>query len=251
MSGQVWRVQRQVHDAWIGAVDAMKMMSRASSVRPEIPSLVFKIDQEVPLDVIKLRVTPVVFNVPERANSKGANLYIVATGWLTFEATEKTATPLKTRDFGTKVAYFLQKENKLEHVYGVHYDMDDGGKGHPIFHAHIRSQIDIGRHIETQFNVEDETIDQLGKVMRSVRTPTAQMDLFSVLTQICADHLIWNHSSREVKRAFDRTRKICNFFVGAAHRVPFLHEKRAIGCYRATHWYGPGANDDNEQLHNA
>jgi hypothetical protein len=63
------------------------------------------------------------------------------------------------------------------------------------------------------------------------------MDVFSVFTQICADHLVYAKSSQEVKDAFDALRSSCNFFYGAAHRLTYLNSLPASSCYRSTHWY--------------
>ena len=237
MNRQALRVSQKVHQAWISAIDNMKHMSHASIVRPQIPDEIFRLDKDVPEDVIKFEIQPVVFMVPERANDKAANLFIVMSGWLSFYAIGDRNDSIKTRDFGTRVAYFRRKDDQLEHIYGAHYDMDVSGRGHPVFHAQVGSQMEIGNNIETQFRIDDERVDYLAKVSRSIRTPTAQMDVFSVFAQICADHLMWEDSAEEVERAFDRTRSVCSFFVGAAHRLAFLQEREVIECYRSVHWY--------------
>ncbi len=239
MNQHAFRVEQKVHSAWNGVLDGLKQMNQASTVRPEVPSMVFKVDQCAPDDVVKLLVGPVVFNIPERANGQAANLFIVIKGWLTFEGPDFGNTPFKTGNFGTNVAYFRLKDSRLEHVFGAHYDMDEMRNGHPVFHAQFSSQINIGSSIKELFNRSDELVDHLEKILNRVRTPTAQMDVFSVFTQICADHLMWEQSAPEVQRAFEQTRSSCNFIVGAAHRLAYLNSKPAIGCYRSTHWYGP------------
>ena len=237
MNRETLRVARKVHQAWINAIESMKRMNQASIVRPQIPDQIFTLDRDVPADVIKFEIQPVVFRVPERANDKAANLFIVISGWLSFEATGRREECIKTRDFGTKVGYFRRKGDQLEHIYGAHYDMDVAGKGHPVFHAQVGSQMEIGESIETQFRIDDVRVDYLAKVSSSIRTPTAQMDVFSVFAQICADHLMREDSAKEVERAFERTRSVCGFFVGAAHRFAFLQEREVIECYRSLHWY--------------
>ncbi len=220
----------------------MRRMNHASMVRPQMPADIFTICRDAPENVIKFDIQPVVFNVPERANDRSANLFIVVSGWLSFDATGARDESIKTMDFGTKVAYFRRKADRLEHIYGVHYDMDVASRGHPVFHAQLRSQMDVGNNIQQKFRIEDERVDNLEKVSRTVRTPTAQMDLFSVFTQICADHLMWERSAPEVERAFEQTRKVCSFFIGAAHRLAFLREQSVIECYRSVHWYGSMEN---------
>ena len=242
MNREGLRVMRRVHEAWLEAIDSMKRMNRSSIVRPQTPAEIFSIDGSVPEDVIKFEVLPIVVNVPERANDSAANLYIVMDGWLSFEVSGDQGESIRTRDFGTRVAYFRRSRDQLEHIYGVHYDMDICGKGHPVFHAQIGSQFEFGSNIEDRFRISDERVDHLNKICRSIRTPTAQMDVFSVFTQICADHLMWRDSGAEVEQAFERTCRVCGFFVGAAHRLAYLQDRDVVECYRSVHWYGPRKN---------
>ena len=83
----------------------------------------------------------------------------------------------------------------------------------------------------------------MGRILRNVRTPSAQMDIFAVITQVCADHLIGASSSPDVRSAFGILRNASDFFVGAAHRLAYLNTEPAIGCYRSKYWYdAPIAN---------
>lgn len=239
MTSGYWRVEQRVHQAWNGAIDGMKSMSQAIIVKPEVPNLVFRRARSNVQGVVKLSVGPVVFNVPERANHGRANLYIVVTGWLSLYAQRReNGRTMRTNDFGTRVAYFRLKDHKLWHVFGAHYDFDTNSKGHPVFHMQVGPQMEIGQKIGEHFGRLEERVNELGKIARTVRTPTAQMDFFSVFTQICADHLLWRNSPPDVHRAFERTRESCNFFVGAAHKLAFLRERTASECYRSIHWYG-------------
>jgi hypothetical protein len=90
--------------------------------------------------------------------------------------------------------------------------------------------------------------DHVQPLLRNVRTPSAQMDIFSVIAQICADHLIHEKSGIEVRQAFAKMRSECNFFIGAAHRMTYLNADVAPICYRSTHWYtgnDPASKDDD------
>jgi hypothetical protein len=121
--------------------------------------------------------------------------------------------------------------------------MDEVKSGHPVFHVQFGSQLSFGESVKNVFRIEDDIIDCIGNILGTVRIPSAQMDVFSIITQICADHLMGENSGPEVKRAFRKIREECDFLVGAAHRMQFLNEQPAIGCYRSTHWYrSPLAN---------
>ena len=237
------RVLQRVADAWQNAAFGLTQMSQASAIAPQNAYEVFRIDAAAPDDVVKLDFGPIVFHVPERPNRRGPDLFVVATGWLTLEGPDFKAKPLKTRTFGTEVAYFRQKAGILEHVYGAHYDMDEEKPGHPVFHAQFGSNPASASAVAVLFKRDEAVVDRTGGILGTVRTPSAQMDIFSVLAQICADHLVGPTPSSEVKTAFTGLRSSCDFLVGAAHRLAYLNGEHAAGCYRAAHWYeAPTAN---------
>ena len=243
MNKHAHNVRRRASDAWQATVHGLQQMSQASSVRPQSGFEVFTLDVSVPDDQVKLDFGPIVFNVPERPNKGSANLYVVAKGWLTLEGPNFKELPLRTKNFGTEVGYFRQKGQSLEHVYGAHFDMDESRPGHPIFHVQFGSQHESVAAVREFFKCNGEVVDRVGGVLGNVRTPTAQMDIFAVVAQVCADHLIWQDSGKDVKDAFAKLRKSSNFFVGAAHRLSFLNQAVASGCYRSFHWYeAPAAN---------
>ena len=237
------RVRQRVADAWQKAVFGLTQMSQASQIAPPNAYEVFRVDPAAPDDVVKLDFGPIVFHVPERPNRRGPDLFVVAQGWLTLEGPDFKAVPYRTKTFGTEVAYFRQKAGNLEHVYGAHYDMDEEKPGHPVFHAQFGSKHAFGGAVRDLFKLDEAVVDRTGVILGTVRTPSAQMDIFSVLAQICADHLMGPAPSDEVKQAFTGLRTSCDFLVGAAHRLAYLNDQHAAGCYRAAHWYeAPAAN---------
>ena len=239
MNRNAKRVQQRVHRAWNNAIHRLQQMNQASTVQPPLPFDIFKLDEHGPDDVVKLTVGPVVFNVHKRPNKRAANLFIVLKGWLAFDGPDFETPPLKTKNFGTQVAYFRSKESDhtLEHIYGAHYDMDEEKFGHPVFHSQLGSHLEFGNDINCLFRLDYQLVNRMDKILRTVRTPSAQMDVFSVVTQICADHLVDKNSDPGVKTAFQKVREACDFLVGAAHRMAFLNVKPATCCYRSTHWY--------------
>jgi hypothetical protein len=229
-------VLKQVIVAWDQLTVAMQKMYQASSVRPGGGHDIFSLDETAPSDEVKLDVGPIVFNVPERAG-RGHTLFIVVKGWISFGDGDFRSIPLKTKSFGTEVGYFRLKGGALEHVYGVHYDLDEKSPGHPVFHAQISSRLDLAPTVRELYRVEDEVTDLFTPLLRNVRIPTAQMDVFSTAVQICADHLVFKGAGQDVHDAFLEMRSINAFFVGAAHRMHFLNTLPATHCYRSLHWY--------------
>ena len=237
MNKNAWRVQREVETAWSRAIHHLKQISQSSVVRPQTPAQVFALDTDAPDDIVKLSVGPVVFHVNERPSRPGPNLFIVVTGWISFEGPHFKTPPFRTRDFGTEVAYFRVKRDRLEHIFGAHYDMDDSDYRHPVFHAQLASRTESINHVRSLFSQDRQVTDNMNKVFRTVRIPTAQMDVFSVLIQVCADHLIGQQPAPTTTSAFEEMKSAASFFLGAANRFEYLHAAPAPYCYRASHWY--------------
>ena len=240
MNQNEWRVRQRVEEAWSASLLGLKKMNSSSQVKPSQTSEIFSAEEDPSQEIVRLNVRPVVFHVPERPG-RLPNLFIVVTGWLSFEGPNFKSRPLITRGFATRVAYFRSKQNQLKHVYGAHYDMNEQDGRHPVFHAQFRGYAECAKHIKTLFGRVDVVDDCVGHVLRNVRIPTAQMDVFSVLTQICADHLLGETPALEVSDGFQNMRAAGSFLMGAAHRMAFLKTGSATRCYRATHWYGADA----------
>jgi len=229
-------VQKQMVSAWNAIKLAQGKMLPASDVRPAAGEEIFKC-VPCPSAQVKFEIGPIVFRMPERANHRETNLYIAIKGWISFDG-ENLRKNLHTKGFATTIGYFRLKGGNIEHVYGAHYDLDESTEGHPVFHSQISPQMDLISQVREKFKKQDETAeDKVQYLLRNVRTPSAQMDVFSVIAQICADHLVYEKSDPEVISAFEKMRNACNFFTGAAHRMTFLNADPASHCYRSTHWY--------------
>ena len=233
---EVMSIKNDLQAAWQGIRAAMAQMHPSSQMRPANATDVFSPDGDSVES--KFDVGPVVFNVPERANSGEANLYVGISGWLSFGVPLASDPRRTTLRFGTQVGYFRVKGDHLAHIYGVHYDMDEKLPGHPVFHGQMGSQVGFGMDVNRLYHLQLGIGDDLpGALLRNVRTPTAQMDVFSVITQIGADHLVSESSGPEVHAAFNKLRESCDFFMGAAGRLAYLNSLPATHCYRSTHWY--------------
>jgi hypothetical protein len=233
---EVISIQNDIQAAWQGVLACIRQMHPSSQIRPNSAIDVFVPDATS--QQVKFDVRPVVFHIPERANTSESNLYVAISGWLTFGGPMPADSRRTTLRFGTQVGYFREKNGRLDHIYGVHYDMDDELPGHPVFHAQMSSQADFRTSITGLFHSEFDSFEDLtAGLLRNVRTPTAQMDVFSVIIQLGADHLVSEVSGPEVHDAFARLREACDFFMGAAGRFPYLNSHPATHCYRSTHWY--------------
>ena len=235
MNQKAHMVHREVVKAWNQFIYHLKQISNTSIVHPG-HNEIFSVDQSEP-NLVNLTVGPIVFNVSERAKRPArVNLFIVVEGWLTLLVSDQN-TKFRTNNFGTKVAYFRSKEDRLEHIFGAHYDMDECDYRHPVFHAQMDCRVEDSTHIEKYFRNNWQITNRMSGVFRGARIPTAQMDVFSVFTQICADHLVGEQPTQTVNNAFQEMKSASYFFVGAGHKVDYLNTPLASKCYRATHWY--------------
>ena len=240
MANDALTVQKHLMTAWNAVKVGMRAMYPGSVIRPIDGLEIFQVDPRAVDQEVMVTVKPIVFKVTERAKTPNTNLFVAVEGWLSFELPIDKNSKLRTKSFSTNVGYFRYKHPTLEHVYGAHYDIDERGLGHPVFHAQIGTQMDLLAHVNEHYRPQRTAEDRVTKILRNVRTPSAQMDIFSVVAQICADHLIHEDSGQEVRDAFSTMRASCDFFIGAAHRMEYLKNEPAPSCYRSTHWYaGP------------
>ena len=227
---RVHTVRRELNTKWNSIRGIITRMNPSVDVEPSTGSELFTVR---PNGHIHVDVSPLRFYVPERAKQTAPNLHVVIDGWIEFDGTVDT---LRTTQFGTRVAYVRAKGSRFQHVYGTHYDQSKDDLGHPVFHAQIKSMKDLTTGIP---GCESDSLeDKVMPILSNVRTPTPQMDVFSAVEQVCADHLLWEGSQDEVRRAFKELRKHCAFFNGSGHLMDRFTPDMAK-CCRSTHWYKP------------
>lgn len=232
-------ILQQLVNQWSEVKATLQKLSNVAEVRPDDGYQVFRADLQASADVVAFDLQPVVFNLPERAsNYTQSNLFIVVVGRL---ALKRQAfiddRRLLTHGFGTHAAYFRRSQGQLFHVYGVHHDFSLDELGHPAFHSQMHSFSNLACHITAQYEINDPVVDRIEHVLRTVRMPSAQMDIFSLFLQICADHLLFERSGPEEKLAFNALLEKGTFLQGAGARFPRLGTDAARACYRAQHWY--------------
>ena len=96
--------------------------------------------------------------------------------------------------YGTEIGYFRQTNaatpvNEMEPIAGYHYDFDCGGGkyNHPVFHAQPKMKagerfLEMNPHFSHKGYPENKEI-------RTLRIPTPQMDVFSAIVMVLADHV--------------------------------------------------------------
>ena len=226
---------RHVNDVWTHVQAAMRRLSNNVQVRPKDANEIFK--RMSGSGGFCFEVRPTVFHLPERAANPKPDLYVVVSGEMAFEA-PTTAGVWRMSGFKTRIAYFRAGPGQLDHTCGLHYDLD-ASPAHPIFHVQFDSLSGMKIDVEQAFRTRlAEGKDAMAGVIRNVRIPTAQMDFFSVVLQLCADHLVGSGSPKPVVSEFSKLRTyIAETMSGACAAHPGLVAGRAARCSRAPHWY--------------
>jgi len=179
--------------------------------------------------------------VPERADAPSIDLFVVITGFLHISRTLfETDEQIRTLNFGTQAAYFRLKGKTLNHIYGAHFDFSQSELGHPVFHGQMKSFSEFSGVIKDRGWFEDFVLeDAVDGVLRTVRLPSAQMDVFSYFLQVVADHMLGAMSGEDEKLRFSEMLDRSKTIQGAGSQVARLQVAPAIHCYRAAHWYPP------------
>lgn len=213
---------------------ALEQLYAAADVRPNDGYRIFEIAESEMADVAVFNIRPLVFNLPERADDTNTDLFVVVEGRLELSC---DGDQLLTQGFSTKAAYFRRTEAILAHIYGAHYDFALDEIGHPIFHMQMRSFIELERYVRENYTIRADSEDCMSGVLRNVRLPSAQMDIFSFFIQICADHLLFERSGKEERAVFNGLLKKSESLKGAGFKSLKLNSDSTRSCFRASHWY--------------
>ena len=101
----------------------------------------------------------------------------------------------------------------------------------------MRSFSSFSDYIAERYQVDVPVRDPVKDLIRTVRLPVAQMDVFSLFVQLCADHLMSATSGPEERDAFNALVQNGGFCQGAGFQIARLATDEARTCYRARHWY--------------
>lgn len=227
---------------WNHVVAAIPKLYSSADLQPaDVNSALGVADPQSDPEAVQFELRPVVFKVPESIRKASGQLFVVVRGRFAFrrDAFENDQ-ELVTQNFATEVGYFARRRDNLAHIFGIHYDFTPNQLGHPAFHAQLKSFIGFATWVKDRYGFEGEPTDEVTRILRTVRVPSAQMDVFSVFLQVCADHLVHANSSIEERAAFDTLLEHASFCAGAAGQVVRLTTTEAAHCYRSRRWYPSG-----------
>jgi hypothetical protein len=238
------RIGRQIQQALVRLWEEFDAdVSRLNGLASIQPKDGYKVFEYVSTEAnsANFQLTPIVVNLPERATDVNSDLFVVIRGRLSIDRAHFEAEQnVRTLNFATQAGYFRMKGNVLNHVYGAHYDFAANEVGHPVFHGQMRSFVEFSDEIKTQYGLEELAVnDVVSGILKTVRLPSAQMDVFSFLLQLVADHLLSQDSSDDDKTRFRELLERSKVIQGLGSQIARLQVPPAILCYRAVHWYSP------------
>ena len=185
----------------------------------------------------------------DRYGSSGKKvIFAVIEGRFNLELDETDPDGLVIENPQTKLSYFRKKVQvgvrhpHFEHCFGVHYDFDDVLIGHPLYHSQFKPMMDHFDVVVRNFFLEEGAEyrlpdNKMEGIPRNVRIPTAQMDVFSVLLQIVADHGASESSTHDERERFSGFRELCFRMRGGIGRSENIKASVSRSCFRSPHWY--------------
>ena len=223
---------------WNFTLSKLQGMNGSAQLLPKDEHQVFRLDPASIENITKFDFGPILLRLPERGDNMNLNLFVACDGHLSFrqDCSKQAGNPV-TDSFATRAGYFRYKNGQAHHVYGVHYDFALDEFGHPVFHSQFRDFPGFWAPLAAEFKLNGSVVNSVEEVLGTVRVPTAQMDMFSVLLQLFADHLLFKNSEKGVRSHFQNLLSKGPKLEGAGYQVDRLSTNEAIRCYRAPHWY--------------
>lgn len=217
----------------------MERLNPAASFKPYSGYEVFQPNHAASTDqVVQFEIGPVIVNLPVRGQADGNDLYVVFQGRIGFEVDAVLADDrLKTVSFASRIGYFAQIKDTLEHVMGFHCDLDVERIAHPAFHAQLVSFGDDFLPLVQQYVPAPLEHDRMKGALHGVRIPTAQLDFFAIIVQLAADHLLWKESDERERKGFDDLVRLDKQIKGITPQILSLKESASLPCHRGPHWY--------------
>lgn len=200
---------------------------------------VFKPNFERSTDnVAHFDIHPVKINLPLRGQLTSNDLFVVFEGRIGLDvAAVRNQDVLLTESFASRAGYFTWNKQSLDHVFGVHCDLDTERLAHPAFHAQLVSfGAHFHPHVRELIDVPLGT-DRMAGVLHGVRLPSAQMDFFAFIVQLVADHLMWEQSGEEERKGFNELLKLDQGVKGLTPQITSLRRGAELPCHRGPHWY--------------
>lgn len=230
---------QSVRDAWTHAVQSLIEAEKEITVRPESAEKVITFSPpEGSPHALLATWDPVVFRAPldVRKVVPGRELVVVIQGNLMIDLLGEKwdASRLRARRFRTTMAYFRVVKGAVDHVLGVHYDVDSERVSHPRYHVQFCSFAGDFAVARQCFPDLPAVVPQdwMEHVPQTVRIPTTHHDPLSAMLQLFADHLLSDRAPETRIRRFTQALHHHKALLGPHPAVP-----STVECVRSWAWY--------------
>lgn len=220
-------------------IATVRAVNPAATLLPDRGYDVFRPNYEESTDdIAHFEILPVKINLPLKGQLTSNDLYVVFEGKLGLDvAAARQHESLLIKSFASRAGYFAWCNQSLEHVFGVHCDLDTQRLAHPSFHAQLVSfSAHFQPHVREMIDVP-LGVDRMAGILHGVRVPTAQIDFFAFIVQLVADHLMWERSGEEERKGFNELLKLGRVVKGLTSEIPCLSRGAELPCHRGPHWY--------------
>jgi len=232
------KIEAKLHEQFSEIKGCAQSLSSSVFFYPNDPYSIFRFDKSDNISA-HFECKPLLLIVPEKPMALNSDLHIVVQGHLEIDKEHLSATgQFRTRSFGSKVGYFRMKADSIDHVYGAHFDIDLQNLSHPAFHGQMASFEEFKDTIQSYYESDLPKLNNpMQHILRNARIPTAQMDFFSFLMQVIADHLLAVSPSQSHRSAFMDLLTKSKALMGSGFLHPAFQAPNSALCYRSGHWY--------------
>lgn len=248
MSGRAEElVRNELIRAWGRTKTELLRVNSTFAHRPVNDYDVIGRGEESDEETVLIGVGPLAMRVPERGDSR-KDLFIYFHGSIGFSRRRWSVDKrLEITSIASRIAYFRHASGgSLDLVFGGHYDYAPDLQGHPVFHAQVDGSLqEFGEFVGTSFGIEGSVTNSISGTLRNVRIPSAQLDAFSCMLQIAADHLLPRNPTVGACDAFNSLRSdsaLCGPSCQGEQPLPAINAAEHR-CFRARHWYPPAPTE--------
>lgn len=193
------KFQNKLNDFNVATDNVIKELKRTSRVNAVFRHVaVCKISEDHNNTILTASFDNLSYRAESRRQSSGKNISVAIVGQLADRGDQALITTSELTGYGTQITYWKEDPedlNESEALTGFHFDFRSNDAceiqpAHPVFHAQHEPLA-----AEKWYQYHDKEFvpkAQPRNVIRTIRIPTPQMDIFSCVVMVIADHLVGN-----------------------------------------------------------
>lgn len=184
--------------------------------------------------------------VNERASSrkKEKRVNILLDAKLSYDDRETE----KLTGYQTRLSYFKQKPTLKTNqaLEGFHFDYRKNSSekikaGHPVFHAQLDPLAAKAMAQDKGFPIEEDQ-ETKGRRLRCIRIPSSQMDFFSSIIMLIADHFVNSENETHCREFENYVKDVMKTTPRVNIRLHYPMEGNLEGNLTSCAWYIPSFN---------